>query len=104
VRTSALALLLAALGGAGCTTEVVSLSLPETTGGLARYAHYTCCDPQGGKPCTSGILGSEASCKDIGIWKASVSDGCAAQGLVLTEYSIHGACGSMDDAGAAIAN
>jgi hypothetical protein len=103
MRSSAAALLLALLSGAACTTDVVSLSFPEALGGFSRYVHYTCCDPLGVESCAQNILGSESSCKDVGIWKSAVSDSCAAQGLTLTEYTLHGVCGTTDDAGAAVA-
>ena len=97
-RNRAAGLVLAVALGAACTTEVVSFSLPMTSG-LSRYVHYTCCSPTDVRDCTEEILGSETTCNDAGIWKESAHQSCQGRGLTFTTYSLHGSCGSVDDAG-----
>jgi hypothetical protein len=101
-RNKATGLALTVALGAACTTDVVSFSLPETSG-LSRYVHYTCCDPADLLVCTEETMGGETSCKDAGLWKGVAGESCQGQGLTLTAYSLHGGCASADDAGTAIA-
>jgi len=100
-RNKATGLALAVVLGAACTTDVVSFSLPESTTGLSRYLHYTCCDPANILVCTHETMGDEATCKDAGVWKEAAYESCQTRGQTMTEYSLHGSCGSVDDAGTA---
>jgi hypothetical protein len=98
-RNSASVVVLAVVLGAACSTEVVSFSLPETSG-PSRYVHYTCCQPTNVLDCAEEVMGSETTCSDAGVWKASTYQSCEDRGLMLTAYTLHGSCGSVADAGA----
>jgi hypothetical protein len=96
------ALGLSALGLAACDDVTWIIDQAKKGGGASATGGAAPATPgtggASGQPaCTSGVLGGEAVCLDVGSLKANAYLACEKSGMLLNDYVPSGSCGSTTD-------